>query len=186
MISQSIYFTEPGTTKLIRRNGPIPPREAAVVFIADAPVDYGQVEYIGCPDGVTPALLEELGLMQSEIGKAFHLTSNAPIGVSMTYPFGGARSYLPTGLLVPPVPSWGTEHVAVTAWERGITFAYSPILQLYVAEDDTEIEIKARAAITNGKGFTGVRAGDTFKITLNRGEVLQFAQDEDLTGSLIA
>ncbi|MBN9165336.1 MAG: IgGFc-binding protein, partial [Myxococcales bacterium] len=129
-----------------------------------------------------PALEADFGNFRSGIGDAFRLKSNVPIGLTWMYPYGGAGTHFPTATLVLPVSAWAKEHVVVNGWEANVG---EPVTQIFAAEDDTEITIFGSKDVTNGVGFAGATAGMPAKIMLSKGQFVQIAQSQELTGSLV-
>lgn len=186
-VSKALFRVVPNSTKLEVLQGPIPPGESAILFVSDRdPLKARNIiemqYYIGCPKGVTPAILEDFGTFASTIGPAFHLTSNVPIGLTSMYPYGGADSYIPTATLVLPVSAWGTEHVVVDGWEASHG---DPTTQIFASEDETEVTIVGTKDIVDGSGFKGAVAKTPMTIHLSKGEFAQIVQTEELTGSFV-
>lgn len=190
-LSKSLFRTNPGDATLLPLEGPIPVGESAVLFVADRSGESPTVlpnernHYIGCPRGVVPALIANLGA-GTRIDAAFRLHANVPASVVTIYPWGGAASYFPSATLLFPVPSWGNEHVLVSAWPLGDTEgSNSPGARIVAAESDTEITIDPIDDIQNGPGVTGTAARMPATYHLDKGQFLQFVQGRELTGSFI-
>lgn len=186
-LSRSLYRAVPNSTDLESLQGPIAPGESAIVFVSDRDQTKSRTlqeksDYISCPKAVTAAIEEDFGTFGSAIGKAFHLTSNVPVGLTSMFPYGGAASYTPSSTLVLPVSAWAKEHVIVNGWEG--TYG-SPTTQIYASEDATEITIIGKKAIRNGNGFLGAAAGMPTTFTLAKGQFAQILQVEELTGSSV-
>ena len=188
-LSGALFRTNPGETSLVPHTGPIAPGESAILFVSDrdpavappkSPTD-GLSGRIACPTGVVPALRTELP-GGTRIASAMHLTANVPIGLSMIYPFGGATSYVPTATLLLPVSTWATQNMIVSAWEANFS---RPGTQIYASEDDTEITILPTADIEDGVGVKGTRKKVPVTYRLDRGQFLQLAQREELSGSVV-
>ncbi|AKV01337.1 hypothetical protein AKJ09_08000 [Labilithrix luteola] len=119
----------------------------------------------------------------SGFGSAFHLKSTMPISVTSIYPFGGARSMVPSATLIFPVATWEKQHILINAWEAGRSGL--PAAQIVASEDDTEVTILPKRDIQDGNGLSGTLAGTPVTYRLGKGSVLQFTQSEELSGSIV-
>ncbi len=187
-LSRAAYRAVPNSTDLELLQGPIAPGESAILFVSDRDQTKSRTlqeksDYISCPKAVTAAIEEDFQTFGSNVGPAFHLTSNVPVGLASMFPYGGAASYTPSATLVLPVSAWAKEHMLVTGWEKNTG---KPTIQVYASEDDTEVTILGKVAIVNGNGFQGAAAGRPAKINLAKGQFAQIIQAEDLTGSLVS
>ncbi|MBN9162181.1 MAG: hypothetical protein BGO98_11040 [Myxococcales bacterium 68-20] len=187
-VSRALFRAVPNSTDLEPLEGPIPPGESAILFVADwdpaKPRSVGErVDHTSCPTEAKPALEADFGNFRSGIGDAFRLKSNVPVGVTWMYPYGGAGTHYPTATLVLPVSAWAKEHVVVNGWEA--TLQGIPVTQIFAAEDDTEVTIIGTKTVSNGDGFTGAAAGIPAKMMLSKGQFAQIAQTEELTGSSV-
>ena len=187
-LSRAAYRAVPNSTDLELLQGPIAAGESAIVFVSDRDQTKSRtiqekVDYISCPKPVTPAIEEDFQTFGSNIGPAFHLTSNVPVGLTSVFPYGGAASYTPSATLVFPVSAWAKEHVLVSGWDKG---SGKPTNQIYASEDDTEVTILGKVAIVNGNGFQGAAAGMPTTIKLAKGEFAQIMQSQELTGSFVS
>jgi len=184
-ISRSLFRTAPGDATLIQHTGPLPPGESAILFVADGPPGqpYFSNKPIPCPEGTVAATYAEGIPEGSGLGSAFRLHTNVPVAATTMYPFGGSKSYLPSASLLLPVSTWSTEHVLVNGWE--VTTAGIPSAQILAAEDGTEVTIHPRKDIADGPEWVGGLAGKPLTQTLARGQLLQLAQPEELSGSIV-
>ena len=185
-ISKAVYRTNPGDAKLLPLEGPIPPGESAIVFVADRPPNSDvtpEGDYVPCPEGVVPALRLNVG-PGTRIGTAFHLRSNGPVGAVAMYPFGGAASFVPSATLLFPVATWGREHLIVNGWET--VRSGDPAAQIVAQEDGTEVTIIPTRDIQNGASVTGTAARVPATYRLDKGEYLQLVQEEELSGSIVS
>jgi IgGFc binding protein len=187
-LSKALFRTNPGETALIPLEGPIPPGESAILFVADRPPNVPwEFGYIACPDGVVPAALVNVG-SGTRLDTAFHLKSSAPVGAVTMYPFGGAASYIPSATLLFPVATWGKEHLIVNGWESiGVNGSTTdPAAQIVASEDGTEVTINPTADIQDGVGVAGTGARIPRTYRLDKGELLQLVQTEELSGSIVS
>ena len=185
-VSRSIYETKPGDPTLIPHAGPLAAGESAILFVSDQPPDSTAVGEgrSPCPVGVVPATYEDALPDRTGLGSAFHVTTNVPATLSAIYPMG-AYSHTPTATLLFPVPTWGTEHILVNAWSRNGESSGGPAAQIVAAEDGTDITIFPTRAIQDGAGVTGTAAHVAATYRLDKGQVLQINQREELSGSIV-
>ncbi len=187
-LSKAVYRTNPGSAELVPHSGPVPPGESVVVFISNASprmVDLHEwgANYVGCPEGVVPAHYDEELRGGTQLGSSFHLKTSLPVATTTIYPFGGAKSFIPTATLVLPVATWGTEHIVVNGWEAAENGG--PAAQIIASEDDTEVTIIPTRDIQNGADVVGGLAKHPAKFKLARGQYLQIVQDDELSGSIV-
>ncbi len=188
-VSRSIYETKPGDPTLIPHAGPIAAGESAILFVSDQSPDSTAVGegHSPCPVGVVPATYEDALPERTGLGSAFHVTTNVPANLSAIYPMG-AYSQTPAATLLFPVPSWGKEHILVNAWGASSlqdVVPGGPAAQIVAAEDGTEIMIRPTRAIQDGRGVVGTAANVTATYRLDKGQVLQISQREELSGSIV-
>ncbi len=183
-ISKSLFRTNLGSSDLIAHEGPIAPGESAILFVSDSPPGAdGTARYIACPKGVTPATTDDKVPHKTGIGSSFRLTADVPVALTSMYPFGGAKSYLPSATLVLPVATWEKEHMIVNGWS--VSEAGWPFVQIVAAEDATEVTIVPKKNIIGGSGVPGALPHARATYRLERGQHLQIVQGEELTGSIV-
>ncbi len=184
-ISKSLYRTNPGDATLVQHTGSLEPGESAILFVADAHPDAPRysLDSIACPKGTVPASYVDGIPSGNGLGSAFRLRSNVPVGVTSMYPFGGAKSFLPSATLLLPVPTWSTQHVLVNGWE--VSRSGVPSAHIIAADDGTEVTILPKKDIADGVGMVGGLAGKPVTYPLARGQILQLAQSEELSGSIV-
>lgn len=186
-ISKSIYTTMPGDPTLVAHSGPILPGESAILFVSDT-LPESETQLTKCPKGVAPATYTDALPEGTGFGDSFHLVSDMPVGIAAAYPFGGAPSFLPSGTLLLPVATYDTQHIIVNAWEAIGAFGAAssgPAAQIVASEDDTEVDIKPNHDIQDGANLVGTAANTSVTYHLNRGQVLQINQAEELSGSIV-
>ena len=98
------------------------------------------------------------------------------------YPFGGAKSVIPSATLLFPVATWAKENIIVNGWE--VNGTGGSIAQIVAAEDDTEVTIIPTRNLQDGVGVTGVEAHQPTIPTRQRA-TSAVRQDEELTGSIV-
>jgi hypothetical protein len=192
-ISKSTYTAQKvgGDVVYTRLEGPLPPGGLALIFLSEGAPRGAPEDFISCPPGVVPALLEDPLRHGTTIERAFHLKTDAPVSAYSIYPYGGAPSHMPAATLLLPVSAWGTNYVAITAGSLAIaggsSIAVYPAttLQIVADEDDTEVRIRPSADIEDGNGVPGTAQGFPRAWKLSRGQVLQFNQTRELTGSAL-
>jgi IgGFc binding protein len=152
------------------------PGEVAILFLSN----WGGVE---CP---VPAPRSTGAFVRgSGIGQAFHIQSDVPVVAFQMLPYGGGNAALTGASLLLPTSAWGTNYVAVNAY-RALGPETGPSLDVVAYEDQTTVQITPTVAIKGTQGLLpGGPAGVPISYTLNRGEVLQLTQQEELTGSPI-
>lgn len=188
-LTGAVHTTSASGDSLVRHDGPVAPGEAVVVFVADPPYT-GYREHVACPEGVTPATRENPDTIVRGTSSSFRLETSVPVSASTIFPFGGAQSFMPSATLLLPVSTWGTEHVLINPWPMGFVLRYTrfgpfPAAQIVAKEDDTVVEIRPTAAIQGDGAFVGSPKGKAASYRLARGEYLQIAQADELTGSIV-
>ncbi len=184
-ISKSVYTVarQDGAPVYTLLEGPLPPGQLAIVFLA---FDKAIGEY-ECPPSVTPALSFDPITHHTARTKAFRIKTDAPVSAYSIAPYGGARSYEPAATLLLPVSSWAKNYVAVSPGFGTSQWSTDPrlrTLQIIASEDDTEVSIRPNVDLRTVGEITGGSAGAPVSFKLDRGQVLQIAQEE-LTGSPI-
>jgi hypothetical protein len=172
--------------------GQLPPNEIAVLFLAQ----WGgpAMDKALCPAAVHVALAHDPAVHGTGIGDAFHVTSSVPVVAYDMYPYGGASSYISSATLLLPTSVWGTNYVAVGAFE-GIDLPPIPPISneqkrpmniaVLAQTDGTAVTILPTQPIEGGNGVPGGAAAQPKTYTLNRGQYLQLSQVKDLSGSPI-
>ncbi|AKU96512.1 hypothetical protein AKJ09_03176 [Labilithrix luteola] len=194
-LSQSLFTAEavgaePKYTKL---EGPLPPGQVALVFLSEIrptpPPTGGRQNFSACPLGTVGALNGDPITHGTARTKAFSIKTDAPVSAYSIYPYGGAKTFIPSATLLLPTSSWKTNYVAVNGWPftRDIynNPLGSPTLQIVATSDDTEVSMRPKLDIYDGVDLIGGAAGQRVTWKLSRGEVIQIAQVEELTGSPI-
>jgi len=187
--SGKIVRTRPdGAVTLAPFGGEIAPGDVAVLFLAQSPIAGGN-NFIPCPKGTTPAVLDDISVLGTGRTTSFRIRTSAPVSAYSMYPFGGAASAIPSATLLLPVPAWKPGYVVMNAWEFVMAldqFPYRPATQIVAAEDGTEVTIVGKNDITGAPGMEGAAKGQPRTWSLKRGEVIQLVQSKELTGSLIS
>ena len=141
-----------------------------------------------CPPGVVPAIMEDPIQHGTTKTKAFHLKTDVPVSAYSVFPYGGAKSFVPSATLLLPVASWDTSYLAVTA--AGFGRSARPeldrrTLQLVAHEDDTKISMRPNVDIAEGVSVAPALSDQVAEWTLSKGQVLQITQLNSPSGSEI-
>ncbi len=161
--------------------GQLPANQVAIIFLSQS-----STPDIACPSGITPGVAADGAAHGTVIGKAFHMTSSAPVVAYDIYPFGGSLSYAASATLLLPSTSWGTNYIAVAPFEKDLAVSYAqPSLEIAAQQNGTTVTISPTAAIVAGTGVAATAKNVPKTYNLNKGDVLQFTQDEELAGSPI-
>lgn len=163
-------------------NGQLPPGEVAIVFLAAQP----NGGFAPCPAGTNVAYAGDGAAHGTTLGGAFHITTSAPTVAYDIFPFGGGQSAATSATLLLPTTAWDTNYIAVDAFRKSVIVPQAqPSIDIVAAEDDTKVAISPTAPIFGGPGVPATGQGQPMTYTLNKGQVLQFTQDEELIGSPI-
>ncbi len=163
-------------------NGELPPGEVAIVFLSRS-----GTSLTSCPSGVTPGYTAGLSSVTGTgLGEGFHITSSAPVVAYDIYPYGGGASAATSATLLLPTSAWGVNYVGVNAYRKSTAVTDAdPFLSVVAAEDGTNVTLNPKAAIVGGAGVAGGAKGVPTTYSLRRGQVIQFTQPTELTGSAI-
>ncbi|MBX3215535.1 MAG: IgGFc-binding protein [Labilithrix sp.] len=183
--SRSIYVAKKNgaDTRYERLSGPLPPGEVAIVFLSQMSLPAETFGFAACPEGVEPAFRGDPIRHGTARTRAFRLTADAPVTAYSIFPYGGAKTYVPTATLLLPVSSWSTNYLAVTTAHADRSAPR--LLQIVASEDGTDVWIAPKADIADGVDVAGTARGVPKMWTLARGDVLQIVQRDDLAGSAI-
>ncbi|MDF2694379.1 MAG: hypothetical protein K0S65_2762 [Labilithrix sp.] len=165
-------------------NGEIPAGEMAVLFLGQAALrPDGAAYWVPCPTGTKPALTEGTSMVSTTRGQSFQIKASVPVAVHSVYPFSGAQSFASSATLFLPVASWKSDYIVTDAWERDTG---DPTTQILAAEDGTDVTVVSTVDIQPLGDVEGATKGIPHVYRMNRGEVLQFAQAQELSGSRIS
>ncbi len=143
-ISKSVYRARTATDGTIAYDplfGVVPPGDVGIVFLAQGDAAVG-TDWIGCPDGVNVAFHgNAIKNHQTSIYDAFHVATSVPVSAYSIYPYGGAKSYIPSATLLIPSPSWGTSYFLVDGWPASPGGALA-FMQIVAQQDGTEIKMR--------------------------------------------
>lgn len=165
-------------------NGELQPGQIAILFLAQ--FNPGAQFTPACPAGVVTANGgADAALHGTGIGNAFHITSDVPVVAYDIFPYGGGPSAITSATLLLPTTAWDTNYLAVLPWAAGQGPTSQPYVQVIASQDNTQVTISPTTGIVGGPGVAATGPGVPATYNLNRGQVLQFTQDPDLSGSPI-
>ena len=161
--------------------------EVAIVFLNRYGTNPSPFQITDCPAGITPGInTADTAIHGTGIGKAFHLTSTAPVVAYDILPFGGGQSAATSATLLIPTSAWDVNYIAVNAFAKDqVVPQAQPFFEVAASQDGTTVTIAPTAAIVGGNGVAAVAANGTGTYTLNAGQYLQITQDAELTGTPI-
>jgi len=157
--------------------GGIAPGGVAILFLAGAQ----GTEKAHCP---VPAAMTT-GPMVTGTGKshAFHLKTDVPVVAYQISPYGGGNAAVTGASLLIPTSAWDVNYIGVNAYKYGIA---PPSMNIIAKDDATKVTMVPVAAVTGGGGLPSGAANAPLTFTLNAGEMAQFSQNAELTGSVIS
>lgn len=165
------------------------PGKVAIIFAAYAPGGGGPLmPNVACP--VPAAIGTDAQISGTGKGTAFHLQTDLPVVAYQMLPYGGGAAAATGASLLLPTSAWGTNYVAVTAYDPGgtpppIQVAQGPSFNVVAMEDNTNITIRPKSAIGGGGGLPAGAANTPYMIQLNKGQYAQITQLAQLSGSPI-
>ncbi len=170
------------TTYTQIQNSEIPAGQVAILFLSNSG---SIVPNSNCPPQTAAAITNrDTATHGTGKGKAFHLTATAPVVAYDILPYGGGRSAITSATLLLPTSAWDTNYVAVDAFGPGEGLD-QPSIAIVGQKDGTEVVINPASALAGGGGVAAAPKGVPTTYTVDRGQVLQFTQNEALTGSII-
>jgi hypothetical protein len=127
------------------------------------------------------------------MGDAFHIITSAPVVAYDIFPYGGANSIDASATYLIPTSAWDTDYIAVDAYAFtqclplpcGGLHPPWPTMDFVASVDDTHVTITPTVAIVGGSGVAPAAAGTPATYVLNKGQVLQLAQEQELIGSVV-
>jgi hypothetical protein len=157
------------------------PGEVAILFLAGTQGMPG-IGMALCPQPTAmPTSMAQI-LQGSGKGHSFIITTDAPAVAYEMNPYGGGSAAVTAGSLLLPTSAWDTNYVAVTVSPMDL---YGPSMNVIASQDMTTVTMFPKVAIAGGGGLPAGPAMTQYKFTLNKGEMAQFTQAADLTGSVI-
>ena len=165
------------------------PGQVAILFLAYAPGGNPLAPNVACP--VPAAVGTDAQIAGTGFGTGFHLTTDHPVVAYQMLPYGGGKAAATGASLLLPTSAWGTNYVAVTAYDSTgpappIQVPQGPSFNVVAKEDDTTVTIRPRSAIAGGGGLPAGAAGQPYTFKLQRGQYAQFTQLAAMSGSPIS
>ncbi|MFT3770572.1 MAG: IgGFc-binding protein [Minicystis sp.] len=165
------------------QNAQIPAGEVAIFFL-NRHFGFPSFLKLDCPIGIVPAVTAvDTATHGTSLGKAFHITSSAPVVAYDIFPYGGGESAMTSATLLLPTSAWDTNYIAVDAFGPGLIG--QPFVEIVAQKDGTMVTINPSADIVGGTGVAATKQGVPQTYAVNRGQVLQFTQNAPLAGSVI-
>jgi hypothetical protein len=160
-------------------NNQLPPQQVAILFLSSG----GSVACPASANLTTPH--SGTNVSGTAIGSAFHITASAPVVAYDIYPYGGGNSAITSATLLLPTSAWDTNYVAFNGYPMSQVAMAPPAIQLVAQEDGTNVTINPTVAIVGGASVAATAANSPHTYALNKGQVLEFAQPAELSGSPI-
>lgn len=137
-----------------------------------------------CPVGVTPALTIDPAAHGTSYGDAFHVTTSLPATAADFVPYG-ASAYVASASVLLPLHAWDTSYVVVDGYAASQISGGVPSTDIVASQDGTVVKITPVVDIVASGSVAGATAGQATTYNLSKGQVLQFTQSAELTGSLL-
>ena len=161
------------------------PGQVAILFLAYAPGANPLAPNVTCP--VPAAIGTDAQISGDGLGHAFHITTDLPVVAYQMLPFGGGRAAATGASLLLPTSAWGTNYVAVTAYDATsqapISVPQGPSMNIVAMDDDTHITMRPKSAVAGGGGIPAGAANADLQLTLAKGQYAQITQNAILSGS---
>jgi hypothetical protein len=168
----------------------IPPGQVAILFLAGPPTigtprSQGDFDTpVECP--MLPAFSTLTQLHGTGMGRAFHITTTAPVVAYQMLPYGGGDAAVTGASLLLPTSVYGTNYIAVDAYGGSLTSGSSSTsMDIVASQDGTNVTILPNVDIMAGGGVPAATANTPATYMLNAGETLQVTQVQEITGSPI-
>ncbi len=165
----------------------LPPGEVAIVFLAGlpeaaTPEPGAWKKSVPCP--VAPAKSTLAQRHGTGIGQGFHVRTDVPVVAYQMLPYGGGSAAVTGATLLLPTSAWDTNYVAVNAYATNKdSYSATTSMDIVAAEDGTVVTLLPKVDVVAGGGLPGGKAGTPLEFKLDKGQVLQLTQPQELTGS---
>ncbi len=158
----------------------IAPGEVVILFLAGPTGVPGQGNPV-CP---VPAAIPSGAMLadKSGIGKSFRIASDVPVVAYQINPYGGGSAAVTGASLLLPTSAWGTNYVALNAYDSG---PHPTSMNIVAKEDGTEVTMVPPVNVIGGNGLPPGSANGVYTFKLDAGEHAQFTQQDALSGSVI-
>ncbi len=163
-------------------SGQLQPGEVAIVFLSQSP----NPPIAPCPEPAGYPM--EGSVTGTGIGDAFHITTSAPVVAYDIFPYGGGSAAATSATLLIPTTAWDTNYIAIDAYAQSQLVApegANPSMDIVASMDATTVTILPTVDIVAGPGVAGASANTPQTYNLNKGQVLQISQPQELIGSVI-
>jgi hypothetical protein len=158
--------------------GGLPAGQVAILFLAGVQTGGG----VNCPAPTAmPTTMAQI-LQASGKGHSFRISTDVPVVAYQINPYGGGSAAVTAGSLLLPTSVWDTNYISVTVSPFDL---YGPSMNIIASQNNTTITMFPKVAIAGGGGLAAGPANTQYVFTLNQGEMAQFTQNADLTGSII-
>jgi hypothetical protein len=137
-----------------------------------------------CPTSVTPALAIDPAVHGTDYGQAFHITTSMPATAADYVPFGASVATASASVLL-PVQRWAPAYMIVDAYVASQVSGGVPSTDIVATADNTTVQIVPAVDIVGSGTVAAATAGKVQSYSLSKGQVLQFTQSEELTGSVV-
>ena len=158
-------------------NGTIAPGQIAIVVLAGR--NCGPAAMIDEPS----VLRRVAGRNESGRTHAFVITADVPVQIRDVDALGDREVASKSSALLAATTTWDRDYVV--AMPTPLEGEYAGGVVQIVAREDSVVELRPREDVVGAPDLLPVKASQFRSYRLGRGEVLQFVQDGDLTGSFI-
>ncbi len=165
--------------------GQVPAGQVGILFLDNVPGGFHPGLNFDCPKGVTPMIVgTDTAVHGTGFGSAFHIFTSAPVTAYDIYPYGGGQSAVTSATLLIPTSAWDTNYIAVDP-AAGLPVGGIPFVDVVAMQDGTKVKVNPTANIAGGNGVAAGPKGQETIYSIDKGQVLQFAQGVELAGSVI-
>jgi hypothetical protein len=169
----------------------IPVGQVAVLFISSDP-NSSNLTPLTCPvtDALNMGTVFYTGSTASTgIGQSWQIVTSVPVTGYDILPYGGALSYLPSAELLIPSTAWGTNYTTVVP-KLGQALNSAPPgpqwAQIVAMSNNTMVQVQSVVSLPSGTGVAAAPANVTTTYTLSAGQVLQWQDSGEMSGSIIS
>jgi hypothetical protein len=127
-------------------------------------------------------IISGLGASGTGMGHSFHISTDVPVVAYEINPYGGGHAAVTGASLLIPTSAWDTNYVGVTVTPFDL---YGPSMNIIASQDSTHVTMLPIVPVVGGGGLPAGPANMPYKFTLNKGQMAQFTQNADLSGSII-
>ena len=164
------------------------PGQVAILFLAGPAAPLGtrtQANFndpMGCP--VTPAFSTLTQVHGTGRGMTFHIETDSPVVAYQMLPYGGGSAAVTGATLLRPTTAWGKNYIAVNAYLAGAAPGMgTSSMNIVASQNGTKVRLLPKVNVEPGGGLPGTKANTPVEYELAAGEMVQFTQSAELTGS---